>query len=94
MKREEFYKNYWRYYCMLEKKFLTIADYVEIDKKNFKCFSNEYALLLQSIGAELDNVFKLYCGFDLTKSKTITVNNRMTNKTFFFIIILELISPI
>lgn len=71
MNREEFSRNYWRYYCMLEKKFLTIADYVEIDKKNFKCFSNEYDLLLQSVGAELDNVFKLYCGFDLTKRKTI-----------------------
>lgn len=71
MKREDFSRNYWRYYCMLEKKFLSTVDFVEIHKDNFKCFSNEYALLLQAIGAELDNVFKLYCGYDLADRKTI-----------------------
>lgn len=82
MKREEFYKNYWRYYCMLEKKFLTTVDFVEIDEKNFCCYSNEYALLLQSIGAELDNIFKLYCDFDLTKRKTIlNYANTLLNDT-------------
>lgn len=71
MERDIFSRNYWRYYCLLEKKFLSTVDYVEIHKDNFNCYSNEYALLLQAIGAELDNVFKLYCDFNLTDRKTI-----------------------
>ena len=56
---------------MLENKFLSTANYVEIHPANFHSFSNEYALLLQSIGAELDNFFKVYCGYGLTDRKTI-----------------------
>lgn len=72
MTRKELSRNYWRYYRMLEDKFLATVNYVEIDPVNFGCFSNEYALLLQSIGAELDNVFKVYCGFNPTERKNIT----------------------
>lgn len=72
MTRKELSRNYWRYYRMLEDKFLATANFVEINPANFSSFSNEYALLLQSIGAELDNFFKVYCGFNLTDRKTIT----------------------
>lgn len=48
---------------MLEEKFKNTLNYVELNWQNAATFSNEYALLLQSIGAELDNFFKLYCGF-------------------------------
>ena len=71
MTRKELSRNYWRYYRMLEDKFLATANYVEINPANFSSFSNEYALLLQSIGAELDNFFKVYCGFALTDRKNI-----------------------
>lgn len=71
MTRKELSRNYWRYYRMLEDKFLATANYVEIDPVNFRSFSNEYSLLLQSIGAELDNFFKVYCGYTLTDRKNI-----------------------
>lgn len=71
MTRKELSRNYWRYYRMLEDKFLATANFVEINPANFSSFSNEYALLLQSIGAELDNFFKVYCGFALTDRKNI-----------------------
>lgn len=48
---------------MLEEKFKSTLNYIELDWQNARTFSNEYALLLQSIGAELDNFFKVYCGF-------------------------------
>ena len=56
-------KHYWRYYLVLEEKFKNTLNYIELDWQNAVTFSNEYALLLQSIGAELDNFFKVYCGF-------------------------------
>ena len=65
MTRKELSRNYWRYYGMLEDKFLATVNYVELNQANFQSFSNEYALLLQAIGAELDNFFKAYCGFGL-----------------------------
>ncbi len=57
---------------MLEKRFLSTVDFVEIDEKNFSTFSNEYALLLQATGAELDCFFKEYCGFNTDSRKSIT----------------------
>lgn len=72
MTRKELSRNYWRYYRMLEDKFLSTANYVEINPSNFSTYSNEYALLLHSIGAELDNFFKVYCGFNLTDRKNIS----------------------
>lgn len=72
MTRKELSRNYWRYYRMLEEKFLETTNYVDIATPNFRTYSNEYAMLLQSIGAELDNVFKVYCGFNPTERKNIT----------------------
>lgn len=59
MTRKEFLQHYWRYYLVLEEKFKNTLNYIELDWQNAGTFSNEYALLLQSIGAELDNFFML-----------------------------------
>lgn len=56
---------------ILEQKFITTSNYVALDKANFDTYSNEFAFLLQAIGAELDNFFKVYCGFNASKRKNI-----------------------
>lgn len=71
MTRSELMQNYWRYYLMLEKKFLNTLTYVELSTQNFDTYSNEFAHLLQAIGAELDAFFKVYCGFNPTDRKNI-----------------------
>ena len=71
MNRSELMRNYWHYYRNLENKLIATSSYVEIHRDNFAAFSNEYALLLQSTGAELDNFFKVFCGFNLTDRKSI-----------------------
>ena len=55
MRRQDFLNNFGGYYLMLEKKLMTTFNYVELSTSNFSTFSNEYALLIQSIGAELDS---------------------------------------
>ncbi len=72
MRRQDFLNNFWGYYLMLEKKLMTTFNYVELSTSNFSTFSNEYALLIQSIGAELDSFFKLYCSFDFNERKNIS----------------------
>lgn len=71
MTRKDFLQRYWSYYLILEDKFRNTLNYVELDERNSTSFSNEYALLLQSIGAELDNFFKVYCDFSAQDRKTI-----------------------
>lgn len=71
MNNTELTKNYWNYYLTLEKRFLSTSNYVELDSRNLNTFSNEFAQLLHSVGAELDNFFKVYCGYNLTDRKTI-----------------------
>lgn len=71
MTRKDFLQRYWSYYLILEEKFRITLNYVELDERNAFSFSNEYALLLQSIGAELDNFFKVYCDFSAQDRKTI-----------------------
>ena len=71
MNRQEFLNDYWGYYLMLEKKLINTFNYVELSTSNYSTFSNEYASLIQSIGAELDS-FKLYCSFNFNDRKTIS----------------------
>ena len=71
MDRRELTLKYWRYYLLLERRFIDTIQYNELDKKNFKSFSDNYALLMQVIGAELDSLFKVYCGFSNDDHKTI-----------------------
>ena len=39
MNRDEFIKNYWRFYILLENKFIKTLNYVELTRKNFKTYS-------------------------------------------------------
>lgn len=71
MTRKDFLRNYWNYYLSLENRVIQTASYVAIDHDNYKTFSNEYALLMQAIGGELDSFFKEYCGFAPEDCKTI-----------------------
>lgn len=71
MNRKELSQNHWKYYLMLEKRFMESIEYVELHKDNFNTFSNGYALLIQAIGAELDTVFKEFCGFNTDDRKNI-----------------------
>lgn len=68
---------------MLEKHFVESIEFVELHKDNFDAFSNGYALLIQAIGAELDTVFKEFCGFNTTDRKTIAdyAQHILTNTT-------------
>ena len=43
--------KYWRYYLLLEKKFIDTLNYVELDEKNFSTYSVEYAHQLLAIGS-------------------------------------------
>ena len=76
MTRKELSRKYWKYYRMLEDRFLYTGNFVEINPSNFLTFSNEYALLIQGIGAELDNFFKIYCGLETSDRKTIADYSR------------------
>ena len=60
MNRKELSQNHWKYYLMLEKRFVESIEFVELHEDNFDAFSNGYALLIQAIGAELDTVFKSF----------------------------------
>ncbi len=71
MQRDDFIRNYWNYYIALENRFLQTADYVAIDSDNEDTFSNEYAILMQAIGGELDSFCKEYCGFQPMDCKNI-----------------------
>ena len=70
--RDVFIRDYWVYYLMLEKKFIATENYVTLSQQNYNTFSNEYASLLQLVGAELDGFFKKYCGFELDDKKNIS----------------------
>ncbi len=72
MNRLEMMQKYWRYYLLLEKRFLESLEYVELHKSNYKSFSNGYALLIQATGAELDTIFKEFCEYSMKKGKSIT----------------------
>lgn len=62
--RRELTEEYWQYYLLLEGKFVNTLQYVELRKFNYWTFSQEYELLIQAIGAELDSVFKMFCGLN------------------------------
>ena len=69
MDRMTFMKNYWRYYILLEKKFIGTLNYVELAEANFSTYSVEYAHQLLAVGSELDTFFKIYCGFSLDERR-------------------------
>lgn len=57
---------------MLEDKVITCLNYVELHEDNFSVYSREFAMLIQSSGSELDNMFKLFCDMDQSKDFHIT----------------------
>lgn len=71
MDRTTFINKYWRYYLLLEKKFIDTLNYVELAEENFSTYSVEYAHQLLTVGSELDTFFKIYCGFNLNDRKNI-----------------------
>lgn len=71
MDRDTFMNKYWRYYLLLERKFIDTLNYVELAKENFSTYSVEYAHQLLAVGSELDTFFKIYCGFNLNDRKNI-----------------------
>ncbi|MCC8126352.1 MAG: hypothetical protein LIO92_03000 [Clostridiales bacterium] len=71
MNRKELTQSHWRYYLILERRFMESLEYVELHTDNYNTFSDGYALLIQAIGAELDVVFKEFCGFSTSERKTI-----------------------
>ena len=72
MTRDELAQHYWRYYLLLEKRFIETIDFAELNTDNYNVYSNTYALLMQAIGAELDTMFKIYCGFGTDERKSIS----------------------
>lgn len=70
MTRQEFLCDYWKYYLLLEKRFVHTLNYIELDPDNHDAFSNEYANLMQTICAELDSFFKVYCSFNADDRKS------------------------
>ena len=71
MTRAEIEQRYWRYYLLLESRFIDTIEYTEIHPDNYNAFSDNYAFIIQAIGAELDTMFKVYCGFNLDERKSI-----------------------
>lgn len=71
MTRLELTQKYWKYYLLLEKKFLEFIEYVELHVDNSGAFSNGYALIMQAVGAELDTIFKEFCGYRTSDRKSI-----------------------
>lgn len=76
MDRATFMNSYWRYYILLEKKFIGTLNYVELTKDNFPTYSVEYAHQLLAVGSELDTFFKVFCGFNLSDRGRITEYTR------------------
>lgn len=58
MTTQDFLQDYWKYYIMLEEKFLRTLTYVELSKSNYSTYSMEYAHIIQSVGAELETVLQ------------------------------------
>lgn len=71
MDRNQFDNDFWSYYLALESKLINTATYVEFSEDNYETFSLEFAMQLQSIGSEIDTVFKEICGFTQADRKTI-----------------------
>ena len=80
MARDELLNKYWKYYLLLEKEFISTLDYVELNQANFNTFSNRYAVLVQSVGAELDNFFKVFCGLTSDSYSNIKNYAEMVNQ--------------
>lgn len=71
MIKEEFLEKHWRFYRMLEKRFINTLQYIELDKQNFDTFSMEFVSQIREIGSEIDIVLKELLGYGQEKRTTI-----------------------
>ena len=71
MTRNEFLNNYWRFYLLLEDRFLKALSYVELCETNYDTYSMEFVSQLREIGSEIDIVMKELCGFAQNDRKRI-----------------------
>lgn len=65
---------FWHPYIRLEKSFLKTMNFVELDKKNFKAFSNAYQDIIIRSGSEIDISMRYYC-------KQLDTAYKMSNQT-------------
>jgi len=72
MTREDFLRDYWKYYLMLEGKFTVSLNYVMLSTENYGTYSLEFVNQLFTIGSELDVVMKMISGFNATERKNIS----------------------
>ena len=61
MTLQEFEKEYWKYYLILEADFLATERYLTIHPQNAHAFSVEYIKQIDSICSEVDVLLKQYC---------------------------------
>ncbi|MDE6597685.1 MAG: hypothetical protein K2K60_03495 [Clostridia bacterium] len=72
MSREDFLRDYWKYYMMLENKFMASLNFVMLSTENYGTYSLEFVNQLFTIGSELDVVMKMISGFSETERKNIS----------------------
>ena len=78
---KEMSNNYWKYYLMLESKFIDSTRYVELDSDNYTTYSIDFANQIITIGSELDVFFKVASDLNLSDKKTIKdYYNKISNK--------------
>ncbi len=53
--------EHWNYFLSIERDLETLSRYVELDPRNFACFSIEIAKIVLAAGAEIDVVCKQLC---------------------------------
>ena len=71
MTRNEFLNNYWRFYLLLEDRFLKSLSYVELCEINYDTYSIEFVSQLREIGSEIDIIMKELCNFAQSDRKNI-----------------------
>lgn len=69
MTRQEFLNNYWRFYILLEQRFINAISYVELCEDNYETYSIEFVSQLREIGSEIDVIMKEICGFNQDERK-------------------------
>lgn len=72
MTRQEFLNNYWRFYLLMEDKFVKSLSYVELCEDNYDTYSIEFVSQLREIGSEVDVIMKEICGFNQSDKKNIS----------------------
>lgn len=82
MTYEELSSDYWKYYKMLESRFLESLNFVELDYENYNVYSIEFANQLNSIGSELGLFFKVASKFGLDERKDISDYYKKINEYY------------